>query len=160
MSVTAASSHCASTCPRHWKTRSETPTSRFVARNSHRNPKTLPKVSRAFSFAAETELLGADEVKLVWEQKIDELGIGKSQEIAIPRLVPAEVDLAIGQIVISKSESLDVQRTEGWEGLIPIDLTTTSAGRLRSTTQPWLSALSANGRSRSAQRVTNRKQAN
>lgn len=75
----------------------------------------------AFSFAAESELLGAAEVNLVWEQKIDELGIGASQDITIPRLIPAEVDLAIGQIVIGKSESIDVQPTAGWEGLIPID---------------------------------------
>ncbi len=75
----------------------------------------------AWSFAAETELLGNQQVDLVWEQKIDELGIGKSQDITVPRLIPRDVDLATGQIVISKSESIDVQPTAGWEGLIPID---------------------------------------
>ncbi len=75
----------------------------------------------AWSFAAETELLGAAEVNLQWERKIDELGIGKSQEIPIPRLTPQDVDLATGQIVIAKSESIDVQPTAPWEGLIPID---------------------------------------
>ena len=62
-----------------------------------------------WSFAAEAELLGTAEVKLAWEQKIDELGIGKSLDIPIPRLIPMEVDRASGQIVISKSESIDVQ---------------------------------------------------
>ncbi len=75
----------------------------------------------AWSFAAEAELLGAAEVTLAWEQKIDELGIGKSQDISIPRLIPAEVDRATGQIVISKSESIDVQPTGQPEGLEPID---------------------------------------
>ena len=75
----------------------------------------------AWSFAAETELLGTTQVNLVWEQKMDELGIGKSQDIPIPRLIPMDVDLATGQIVISKSESIDVQPKAGWEGLIPID---------------------------------------
>ena len=75
----------------------------------------------AWSFAAETELLGATEVQLSWEQKIDELGIGKSQDIDIPRLIPMNVDRATGQIVISKSESIDIQPTGQPTGLIPID---------------------------------------
>ncbi len=74
-----------------------------------------------WAFAAEAELLGTAEVKLAWEQKIEELGIGKSQDIAIPRLIPMEVDRASGQIVIGKSESIDVQPIGQPEGLIPID---------------------------------------
>jgi hypothetical protein len=75
----------------------------------------------AWSFAAETELLGTSQVNLVWEAKIEELGIGASQDITIPRLIPMNVDLATGQIVVGKSESIDVQPTTGWDGLIPID---------------------------------------
>ncbi len=75
----------------------------------------------AWSFAAEAELLGATEVKLAWEQKMDELGIGKSLDMTVPRLVPMEVDRASGQIVIGKSESIDVQPIGQPEGLIPID---------------------------------------
>ncbi len=75
----------------------------------------------AWSFAAESELLGAAKVNLQWEQNIDELGIGKPQEIVIPRLTPQDVDLATGQIVVAKSESIDVQPTAPWKGLIPID---------------------------------------
>jgi hypothetical protein len=75
----------------------------------------------AWSFAAETELLGASEILLSWEQKIDELGIGKSANVPIPRLIPREADRAVGQIVISKSESIDVQPTGQPTGLTPID---------------------------------------
>ena len=50
-----------------------------------------------WAFAVEAELLGTAEVKLAWEQKIEELGIGKSQNIPIPRLIPMEVDRASGQ---------------------------------------------------------------
>ncbi|MHB8970990.1 MAG: hypothetical protein ACYC3X_11245 [Pirellulaceae bacterium] len=74
-----------------------------------------------WKFAAETELLGATEVELAWEQKIDELGIGKSVAIAIPRLIPNDVFRATGQIVISKSESIDIQPTGQPSGLLPID---------------------------------------
>ncbi|MHB8863573.1 MAG: hypothetical protein ACYC6N_14320 [Pirellulaceae bacterium] len=74
-----------------------------------------------WKFAAETELLGATEVQLAWEEKIEELGIGKSVEIAIPRLIPQEVFRATGQIVISKSESIDIQPTGQPGGLLPID---------------------------------------
>ncbi len=74
-----------------------------------------------WKFAAETELLGTTEVQLAWEQKIDELGIGKSVEIAIPRLIPNDVFRAAGQIVISKSESIDIQPTGQPVGLLPID---------------------------------------
>ncbi|MFO7906614.1 MAG: hypothetical protein R6U98_28415 [Pirellulaceae bacterium] len=75
----------------------------------------------AWSLAAEKELLGSFQVNLVWEQKIDELGIGESEDIPIPRLIPRNVDVATGQIVIGKAESIDVQPAAGWEGLIPID---------------------------------------
>ncbi len=74
-----------------------------------------------WAFAAVAELLGPSEVNLTWEQKIDELGIGKSLDIPIPRLIPLEVDRASGQIVISKSESIDIQPIGLPQGLIPID---------------------------------------
>jgi hypothetical protein len=74
-----------------------------------------------WKFAAEAELLGATEVQLSWEQKIGELGIGKSVEIALPRLIPNDVFRATGQIVISKSESIDIQPTGQPSGLLPID---------------------------------------
>lgn len=75
----------------------------------------------AWSLAAENELRGSMRFDLVWEQRIDELGIGKSRDISIPRLIPQAVDLATGQIVIAKAESIDVQPTADVRGLIPID---------------------------------------
>ncbi len=84
-------------------------------------PADCPEGYTPWKFAAETELLGATEVRLAWEQKIDELGIGKSVPIDIPRLLPQEVFRASGQIVISKSESIDIQPTGQPSGLLPID---------------------------------------
>lgn len=75
----------------------------------------------AWSFAGEAELLGRVAIQLAWEQKIDELKVGTSREIKLPQLVPQSVDRANGQIVISKSESIDVQPTGKPEGLRPID---------------------------------------
>jgi hypothetical protein len=75
----------------------------------------------AWSFAAESEMLGAVEVQLAWEQKVDELSLGGSQSIAMPRLVPRAVDRAVGQIVISKSESIDIEPAGEPRGLLPID---------------------------------------
>ena len=75
----------------------------------------------AWSFAGEAELLGEVELQLEWDQEISELGVGKSQDIAIPRLVPMNVARATGQIVLSKSESIDIQPIGQPEGLRPID---------------------------------------
>lgn len=84
-------------------------------------PADCPEGYTPWKFAAETELLGATEVRLAWEQKIEELGIGKSKTIDIPRLLPQDVFRASGQIVISKSESIDIQPTGQPSGLLPID---------------------------------------
>jgi hypothetical protein len=75
----------------------------------------------AWKFAAETELLGTQEVDLAWERKLPELGIGKSVDVPLPRFVPREVDRATGQIVLSKSEAIDFQPTGQPTGLNPID---------------------------------------
>ncbi len=75
----------------------------------------------AWSFAGETELLGAVEVRLSWEQKIEELGVGTRVPVPIPRLIPRDVDRAVGQIVISKSESIDLEPSRLPRGLTPID---------------------------------------
>lgn len=84
-------------------------------------PEDLADGYTAWSLAAETELLGPVEVQLTWEQKVEELSIGGSQQIVIPRLIPRSVDRATGQIVISKSESIDIQVSGEPSGLLPID---------------------------------------
>ncbi|HNS88318.1 MAG TPA: hypothetical protein PKH09_15555, partial [Parvularculaceae bacterium] len=40
---------------------------------------------------------------------IDKLDLGKSVELTVPQLRPAEVDRHWGQIVLAKAESIDVQ---------------------------------------------------
>ncbi len=69
----------------------------------------------------ETELLGDTQVKLTWETPIEDLGLGKSVPLNVPRLVPQEVDRADGQIVLVKSETIDVQPQGVPQGLDPID---------------------------------------
>lgn len=81
----------------------------------------------AMSFTGETELLGKIKLELNWQEKIQldgapsPLGIGDSRSIPIPVLKPQEVDLASGQVVIAKGESLDVRESADVSGLQPID---------------------------------------
>ncbi|MDG2468531.1 MAG: hypothetical protein P8M80_04575 [Pirellulaceae bacterium] len=74
-----------------------------------------------WSFSGETEWIGNRTIHLSWEEKINELEIGKSVDISLPRLIPRNVDRAQGQIVTSKSETIDIQPIEGVEGIVPID---------------------------------------
>lgn len=84
-------------------------------------PSDLAEGYVAWSFAGETELLGQSQCKLTWETAIDELDIGKSVELAVPRLIPNDVDRADGQIVLVKAETIDVQPKGQPSGLEPID---------------------------------------
>ncbi len=84
-------------------------------------PDDVPDGYTAWTIAGENELLGTVAVTLAWEKKLDELEIGKSQDISIPRLIPMGVDRSQGQIVVSKSESIDIEPTGAWVGLQPID---------------------------------------
>ena len=69
----------------------------------------------------ESELLSDVQVQLTWESPIEDLGIGKSVDLTLPRLIPRDVDRADGQIVLVKSETIDVQPKGIPEGLDPID---------------------------------------
>ena len=75
----------------------------------------------AWSFTGESELLGEVVVKLAWEQKIDELQIGKSIQLKVPHLRPKNVASASGQIIVTKSETIDVGPAGATEGLRGID---------------------------------------
>ena len=72
-------------------------------------------------FSGDTELLGDQQVRLTWEQKLSEFEIGKLISLAIPQLKPLDVDRAWGQIVVAKAETIDVQPDENEVGLRPID---------------------------------------
>ncbi|MFO0868072.1 MAG: hypothetical protein U0935_03920 [Pirellulales bacterium] len=77
----------------------------------------------AWSFTGETELLGQHTLKLTWEQPLEELAVGGSREVVVPRLTPrdAELERAWGQVVVTKAETLDIRPTGTPRGLRPID---------------------------------------
>jgi len=78
----------------------------------------------AWRLSGETEFMGAQTITLQWEEKIEKLDVGKSVDLAVPRLVPHGVDRAWGQIVLAKAESIDVRPAEDGKqvtGLRPID---------------------------------------
>lgn len=86
-------------------------------------PRDLPEGYVAWAFAGESELFGKGGIHLTWEDEANlaKLEIGKSVEIAVPRLRPAAVDRAWGQIVLTKAETIDVEPGEKSEGIRPID---------------------------------------
>jgi hypothetical protein len=86
-------------------------------------PKDVSPGCVAWSLSGESELMGSGRIELAWEddQGIGKLEIGKSVELAIPRLLPKDVDRAWGQIVLSKAETIDLDQAGELTGLRPID---------------------------------------
>jgi hypothetical protein len=89
-------------------------------------PEDVTPGCQAWSFSGETELVGKGRINLVWEEKIEKLGIGQSVPLVVPRLVPtkadqAKVDRSWGQIVIVKAETIDIHPSGEPKGLRPID---------------------------------------
>jgi hypothetical protein len=84
-------------------------------------PAGLEKGYAAWSFTGESELLGDGRIELAWERKLDKLDVGATVPLAIPRLKPQEVDRAWGQIVLAKTESIDLDEPQQAAGLRPID---------------------------------------
>lgn len=75
----------------------------------------------AWSLSGETELIGTQVVKFNWERKLEQLEVGKSLQLRVPSLKPAGTDRVWGQVVVTKTESLDVLPTGELTGLRPID---------------------------------------
>lgn len=84
-------------------------------------PADVAKGYLAWSLTGESQLLGAVTVKLSWERKLENVEVGKSIELVIPRLQPREADRAWGQIVLVKSETIDLAASGAPSGLRPID---------------------------------------
>jgi hypothetical protein len=80
----------------------------------------LPDGYRVWKIEGETEIVGSRQVRLVWEERMDELAVGCPIERPVPRLIPLAVDRAWGQIVLAKAESIDVAGVDT-QGLRPID---------------------------------------
>ena len=75
----------------------------------------------AWALSGETELIGTQVVKFAWERKLEQLEVGKSLQLSVPSLKPAGTDRAWGQVVVTKTESLDVLPTGEPIGLRQID---------------------------------------
>jgi hypothetical protein len=75
----------------------------------------------AFVFEGDAELAGEVQLQLAWEQKNEALEVGKSIELMLPRLLPRDVDRAWGQVVLARSETVDVAPSGKPQGLRPID---------------------------------------
>lgn len=84
-------------------------------------PDDVPAGYVAWQIIGQSEMLGRHMLRLTWERKLDELAIGKSVEVTVPHLQPKAVDRAWGQIVLTKTEAIDVQPAGELTGIRPID---------------------------------------
>jgi hypothetical protein len=84
-------------------------------------PADLAKGSVAWSFTGEGELLGPVAIRLSWERPLQNLEVGKSVDLLMPHLRPEGADRAWGQIVLVKSETIDLLPLATASGLRPID---------------------------------------
>jgi hypothetical protein len=84
-------------------------------------PGDVPEGYVAWQFTGETEFFGTPQIELLWDQPIDPLGIGQSVQLNVPRLQPYGADRAWGQIVATKTETIDVRPSDEPDGLRPID---------------------------------------
>ena len=85
------------------------------------NAENVPEGYAAWLLEGEAEFFGSNTITLTWETKVKTLDIGKSIDVSLPRLIPAELDRSWGQIVVAKAEGIDVLPAEGASGLRPID---------------------------------------
>ncbi len=84
-------------------------------------PDDVPEGYTAWELTGDNEFFGKHEVRYTWEEKIEDLPLGESTEVAVDRLIPASVDRASGQIVLTKSETIDIRPKSDSTGLRPID---------------------------------------
>ena len=75
----------------------------------------------AWELTGDNEFFGKHQVRFTWEEKIADLPLGESVDVEVGRLVPANIDRGSGQIVLAKSETIDVRPKSDASGLRPID---------------------------------------
>jgi hypothetical protein len=84
-------------------------------------PPDLAKGCVAWNVSGESEFKGDVKIELEWDKNLGELDIGQSINFILLPLVPKGTDLAWGQIVLTKAETLDVAETDDVKGLRRID---------------------------------------
>ena len=84
-------------------------------------PDDVPEGYTAWELTSDNEFFGKHQVRYTWEEKIADLPLGESADIDVDRLIPAGVDRGNGQIVLTKSETIDVRPNSDASGLRPID---------------------------------------
>lgn len=75
----------------------------------------------AWTLSNETEWIGEKSVRITWQRKLEDLDVGKSLVVDVPHLIPRDTERSWGQVVVKKSDSIDVQEQTGSVGLRPID---------------------------------------
>ena len=93
------------------------------------------------------------QIELKWEKKLDKLGVGKSVELPVPYLKPRDVFRSWGQIVLVKSETIEVQPAGEPKSLRMIDPEHDLIAPCRLPPAP--SSFTTIGRFRSSPRGTN-----
>ena len=63
----------------------------------------------AWSLVGERDFLGSSQIQMTWEQPLETLEVGKGIDLPVPRLIPGNADRAWGQVVLIKSETIDLQ---------------------------------------------------
>lgn len=86
-------------------------------------PKDVDEGYVAWSFTGQSELLGDARIELTWDdlEQLGKLELGRSITLAVPWLKPKAVDQAWGQIVLAKTETIDIHEADDARGLRPID---------------------------------------
>ncbi|MDA7913385.1 hypothetical protein N9B37_00960, partial [bacterium] len=84
-------------------------------------PDNVPEGYTTWELTGDNEFFGKHQIRFTWEKKITDLPLGESTNVAVERLMPADVDRANGQIVLTKSETIDIQPNLDANGLRPID---------------------------------------
>ena len=84
-------------------------------------PEDVPDGYTAWELTGDNEFFGKQLIRFTWEEKLADLPLGKSADVEVARLIPANVDRASGQIVLTKSETIDVRPKSDASGLRPID---------------------------------------
>ena len=107
----------------------------------------------ALELTGDGEFLGTYTVKFVGQRKLADFAVGKSVDIAIPKVQPVGADRSFGQIAIAKGETIDIVEEGQPAGLRPIDpqrdlspefsLPSAAAQALEFTSDDWTLALKA-----------------